>query len=179
MVGPRRRRKKRDDEPRSVSDILQTAYPGREPEDVRAIRAFAWWVRSVPDRVAANARPVRLSRGVLTVHAVSSVWASELHYLREQLLAALQRAAPEAHVKSIQIRVGELPPVPAHWRAGSERRPIEPVPLSELPEELARALSRITDDGVRHAVATAAATSLAPRESRPPGREDRAERRRS
>jgi len=50
----------------SITKLLKGVYPA--PDQLEAARAFAWWTRSVPPRIVENARPVRLSGGVLLVH---------------------------------------------------------------------------------------------------------------
>ena len=74
------------------------------------MRAFGWWISAVPPRVAQNARPVSFHKGVLTVHAATSAWVSDLSFLEKQLLEALRARVPEAGVRSLRIRVGPLPP---------------------------------------------------------------------
>ena len=141
-----------------VSALVPKIYPSKEPDDVRAIRAFRWWEKSVPRRVLENARPVRFSRGVMTIHVATSVWAHELQMLKPQLLESLRARAPEAGVRDLRVRVGPLPPLVLPEQR--ERRKTPVVPVTALPEELARALAAVGDDGVRDAVAQAASVSL-------------------
>ena len=141
----------------SVAKLLKGVYPA--PEQLEAAKAFSWWSRSVPPRILAHARPVRLSRGVLVVHVSSSVWANELHYLSNDLLTRLRKAAPSSGIERIRFQVGPLPDIPK--RPEAPPRPPEPVRLAALPEELGRALSRVEDDDLRKAITEAATTSLA------------------
>ncbi len=141
----------------SIAKLLKGVYPA--PDQLEAAKAFSWWSRSVPPRILEHARPVRLSRGVLIVHVSSSVWANELHYLSEDLLTRLRKAAPTSGIEKIRFQVGPLPDIPKRPEAAP--RPAEPVRLAALPEELGRALSRVDDDGLRKAIAEAATTSLA------------------
>ena len=141
----------------SVAKLLKGVYPA--PDQLEAAKAFAWWSRSVPPRILEHARPVRLSRGVLIVHVSSSVWANELHYLGDDLLARLREAAPTSRIEKIRFQVGPLPDIPK--RSEPAPRPPEPVRLAALPEELGRALSRVEDDALRKAITEAATTSLA------------------
>ena len=141
----------------SVAKLLKGVYPA--PDQLEAAKAFSWWSRSVPPRILAHARPVRLSRGVLIVHVSSSVWANELHYLSDDLLTRLRKAAPTSGIEKIRFQVGPLPDIPKRPEAAP--RPAEPVRLAALPEELGRALSRVDDDDLRKAIAEAATTSLA------------------
>ncbi len=141
----------------SVAKLLKGVYPA--PDQLEAAKAFSWWSRSVPPRILAHARPVRLSRGVLVVHVSSSVWANELHYLSDDLLTRLRKAAPSSGIERIRFQVGPLPDIPK--RPEAPPRPPEPVRLAALPEELGRALSRVEDDDLRKAITEAATTSLA------------------
>jgi hypothetical protein len=141
--------------PKPVADLIERVYPSSAEGAVHKV--FAWWSRTVPERVAENARPVRVHRGVLIVHTVSSAWSSELDFQRWQMLGAIRRHAPEANIHDIRFKVGPLPEI-------EPRRPARPappvVPVQALPEELARALSRVHDDRVRSAIANAAGVAL-------------------
>jgi len=141
----------------SIAKLLKGVYPA--PDQLEAAKVFSWWSRSVPPRILAHARPVRLSRGVLIVHVSSSVWANELHYLSDDLLNRLRQAAPTSRIERIRFQVGPLPDIPE--RPPAAPPPPEPVRLAALPEELGRALSRVEDDDLRKAITEAATTSLA------------------
>jgi hypothetical protein len=141
-----------------LAELLRTAYPSREPEDVAAIRIFHWWRRAVPERVYTRARPVRVFNGTLHVNTATSAWASELEAWKEQLLSSIRRHAPEARVRSIRFRVGPLPELPVGTRP--ERPPVIPVIVAPLPEQLARALASIDDDDLREAIGSAAGVGI-------------------
>ncbi len=149
--------KRRKSELESLAKLLKGVYPA--PDQLEAAKVFAWWSRSVPPRILEHARPVRLARGVLTVHVSSSVWANELHYLTDDLLARLRQASPTSRIEKIRFQVGPLPDIPERHRAPPP--PPEPVRLASLPEELGRSLSKVHDDELRKAIAEAATTSLA------------------
>lgn len=151
--------KRRKGDPAGISHLVAKVYPSHEPEDVRAIRAFAFWERAVPERVMENARPVRLERGVLYVHAATTVWANEIDLLKEDFIARLQKVAPESRIRSIRVKVGRMPPRPPVLRR--DPKPIPPQPLTNLPDDVARELAGINDDDLRKAIGSAAAYSLA------------------
>jgi hypothetical protein len=141
----------------SVAKLLRGVYPA--PDQYEAAKVFAWWSRSVPARIVEHARPVKLVRGVGIVHVSSSVWANELHYLSDDLLARLKEHAPESRIEKIRFQVGPLPDLPKrHPDAPPQPKPVR---LASLPEELGRALSRVEDDELRKAITEAATTSLA------------------
>ncbi|HJK95295.1 MAG TPA: DUF721 domain-containing protein [Polyangiaceae bacterium LLY-WYZ-15_(1-7)] len=149
----RRRRKGKLHE---LGELVRRVHPA--PEQVDAARVFAWWGRALPKRIVDAARPTRLERGVLWVNTKSSAWAQELHFMHDELLERVRKAAPRARVHMLRFRVGPLPEMPV-------RRPIDPpkprrVALTALPDELGRALARVGDDALRRAIAAAATTSL-------------------
>lgn len=141
-----------------VGQVLEGVYPA--PGQLGVAKAFAWWSRSVPARIVAHARPVRLVHGTLIVHVSSSVWANELHYLSEDLLVELRKHTPHSGVQKLRFKVGPLPDLPKRTIKRVRSVP-EPVRLAALPAELGRALGRIRDDELRRAVTEAATTSLA------------------
>jgi hypothetical protein len=149
----------------NLSVLVARVYPGQSRDELAAVRAFGAFMRHLSPRVVRNARPVKLWRGVLTVHTSNSAWANSLQLESEGILAKLKRAAPEASIRKLVFRSGPLP---------DSAPPLAPMPepergiaLRELPEELARELARIHHDELRDAVRRAASIGLA----EPPARE--------
>jgi hypothetical protein len=147
--------------PQALGALLEGIYPSKEPEDAFAIRAFAWWRRTVPPRVYRNALPVRIARGVLTVHTKTATWASELQFLSASLLKSLQAQVPHLKVTDIRFRVGPMPEVspvgPPHGnqpdpRAEHDAPEHAPALLTEVPEVLGQALARISSDELRQMI---------------------------
>ncbi len=136
-------------------------YPSNEPEDLQLVRAVAWWDRHVPPRIARNARPAKLYRGTLVIHALTSAWTHEISMTLPQWVSALEGAVPGLDSRKVRVQVGPLPPRPAPPAPPSP--PIPSLSVTQLPDDVAACLSRIGDDRVRDAVAKAAAQSLAPR----------------
>jgi hypothetical protein len=137
---------------------LSKAYPGRSQEEVEAIQVFGAFMRALSPRIVKNARPVRLHKGLLTVHTTTSAWANTLQLEGEALLTLIKRVAPKARVRKMVFRVGELPNAAAPVARDAE--PERTIPISELPEDIARELARIQPDNLREAVAKAAAAAL-------------------
>jgi hypothetical protein len=153
----RKTKKKRGGPLRMLGDILEGAYPGR-PDDKPLVRTFSWWDRTVPARIAKNARPFELRRGVLVIHTKGSAWAQELSFHEEDLLGRIQKRVPA--VKRLHVRVGPLPPGP---KEHAPRPPkIPPLRVSQLPSDVARALAHVGDDALRTALTRAVCAALAP-----------------
>jgi Dna[CI] antecedent, DciA len=143
----------------NLSVLVARVYPGRNREDLDAVRAFGAFMRALSPRVLRNARPVKLFKGTLTVHTVNSAWANSLQLESTALLAKLKRVAPDARVRRFVFRSGPLPDAALPM----EHAPVvaREVELCALPDELARELARIHNDALREAVARAASTGLA------------------
>jgi hypothetical protein len=141
-----------------LSELVPRVYPSNEPEDLKLVRAIGWWDRHVPPRIARNARPAKLRRGTLVIHAVTSAWTHEVSMSLPQWLGGLERAVPGLDTRKVRVQVGPLPPRPASPKPITK---IAALAVTELPEDVAASLSRIHDDRVREAIANAAAQSLA------------------
>lgn len=146
--------------PATIAELVPKVYPSHEPEDLRLVRALAWWDRHVPPRIVRNARPAKLVRGLLVIHAVTSAWAQELTMLLPRFVPGLVAGVPGLDPRRIKVQVG---PLPARPPARPEPPKIPPLDVSQLPDGVGRALAAIGDDQLRDAVARAAAQSLAPR----------------
>lgn len=148
----------------TLSRLVTRVYPAKSREEFDAVRAFGVFMKALSPRVLRNARPVKLTRGTLLVHTSNSAWANSLQLESTAVLAKLKRVGPDARIRKLVFRAGHLPdaaiPLPYTPLVA------EPgIPLKELPEELARALSRIHHDVLRDAVTRAASVGLAKRAS--------------
>lgn len=143
--------------PRTIGDILEGAYPGQRGERP-LLQTFGFWDRTVPPRIAQNARPVALRRGTLVVHTRTSAWAQELSFHESDLLAAIRARVPS--VQRLRIKVGPMPPPPKPPKPPAPK--VEPLEVGQLPGEIARELARVGDDALRDILTRAVCTSLAP-----------------
>jgi len=148
----------------AIGKLIGKVYPAQEPEEARALRVFAAFTRAVPERILRNARPVSYRHGILTVHTATAAWANALSFESAQLIAKLRARLTDAPLQRLQFRVGRLPDIPVAVQPEPPLRKL--IPLAELPEELARELARIADDGLREGVARAMSASLAEPEPR-------------
>ena len=66
---------------------------------------FSRWEQVVGPDVATHARPVSLRNGLLVVAVDSPAWATQLGYLRGDLLQRLEEAAGAGEVHEVEVRV--------------------------------------------------------------------------
>ena len=141
--------------PEALDSILARAGESRFAR-VRPPVPSEVWREAVGARIAEHARPVWLQGGTLVLRVASSVWAHELSFLAEELLARLRRLGVEA--RALRFRVGPMPAPPYP----TERRIARRVPTgTAIPPEVALALARVDDGSLRAAIARAAAANLA------------------
>jgi hypothetical protein len=158
-------RRRREGGLEAMGSLVGKVYPSQQPEEVRAMRVFGAFGKVVSARVQGNAGPVAFRNGVLTVHTTTSSWANALSLESGQIIARLRLRLPDVPVQRIAFRVGKLPQLPE--TVAEEKPAAKLLPLTHLPEEVARELARIGDDGLREAVAHAASISLAEPAPRP------------
>src|SRR3954454_12667975 len=141
-----------------LSSLMTKVYPSTQPEEVRTTRIFGAFTKVVSQRVQNNAGPFRFRNGVLTVHTTTSSWANALSLESSQIIGRLRARLPDVPVQRMVFRVGRIPTMPDTVK---EEPPLAPLlPLTSLPENVARELARIPNDALRETVARAAAVSL-------------------
>lgn len=88
-------------EPKRLAEIIGGAV-GRALESEQA-RAYRAWTRAVGVQIAAVTHPLRFARGTLTVACESSVWANELTYLTNTILARMDEVEPGHPVRRLRF----------------------------------------------------------------------------
>jgi len=96
--------------PRPVKDSLEhLARRLGAPTATSLGAVFSRWEEAVGTTVAAHARPLSLTDGVLVVAVDQPGWATQLRYLSSDLLARLAEVAGDGVVGRIDIRVDSGP----------------------------------------------------------------------
>jgi predicted nucleic acid-binding Zn ribbon protein len=94
------------DEPRPVKDSLESLARRLGAPTASALGAvFSQWDDTVGPTIAAHARPVSLTDGVLVVAVDEPGWASHLRYLTNDLITRLSEVAGAGVVGRIELRV--------------------------------------------------------------------------
>ncbi len=157
---PRRRRRRRD--PTPAAEVLSRfrRRSGAPAAGGAVARLAAAWPGVVGAPVAAHSAPMRCTRaGVVSVACSSASWAHELSARREDLLARLAAACPDAGLTGIRFSV-------ADHAFGGEGTAAATPPLAPIPSAADRASGAAAAEGVedprlRDLVARAAAAAAA------------------
>ena len=127
------------------------------------------WPAAVGDAVAANAWPARIGRdGTLHVTTSSSAWAFELTHLEDAVRTRLAEQLGDGAPPRLRVAAGPLPERGAEPAETSERTVT--IPSRQALAAAGQIAAGIGNEGLREAVARAAAASLAAAEA---ARDDR------
>lgn len=98
--------------------LLELARRSGIEYPMETARLFASWERIVGPQVAARCRPVSLKRRVLTVHAASQAWASELKYLAPEVMRRVNAELGRQVVRDVRVKLGPAGAAPAQDPGG-------------------------------------------------------------
>jgi len=96
-------------QPKPVAEVIAQVVQRRGYAQVRS--AGEWneaWRAAAGDAFAAVTEVGQLRRGALEVIVANSLVMQELGFEKERILAALQAARPDAGLKQLRFRVGQL-----------------------------------------------------------------------
>jgi predicted nucleic acid-binding Zn ribbon protein len=98
-----------DELPRPVGDSLPgLAKRLGAPSPSLLTAVFAQWETLVGPAIAAHAKPLSISRGVLLIGADHPGWATQLRFLGAELLARLAASAGPGQIERVDIKI--VPP---------------------------------------------------------------------
>ncbi|MBV8304929.1 MAG: DUF721 domain-containing protein [Acidimicrobiia bacterium] len=93
-------------EPRSIRASLDRVARSLGGPDAGSLSGlFGRWADIVGPQLAAHARPLSLSSGVLVVGVTEPGWATQLVYLESELLGRFREALGEGVVDRVEVRV--------------------------------------------------------------------------
>ena len=75
------------------------------PDSQSLSGVFGHWAELVGPQLAAHARPLSLSSGVLVVGVTEPGWATELRYLESELLGRFSEVLGDGVVERVEVRV--------------------------------------------------------------------------
>jgi predicted nucleic acid-binding Zn ribbon protein len=93
-------------DPRSIKASLdQVARSLGGPDASSLSGLFGRWAEIVGPQLAAHARPLSLSSGVLVVAVTEPGWATQLTYLESELVGRFREVLGEGVVQRVEVRV--------------------------------------------------------------------------
>jgi predicted nucleic acid-binding Zn ribbon protein len=96
-------------QPKRVGDVLAQLVQKKGYAQVRAAQSHqAAWQAAAGPQFGKVTEPGKLARGVLEVLAANSLVMQELTFEKERLLAAIQQALPDAGIKQLRFKVGQI-----------------------------------------------------------------------
>jgi predicted nucleic acid-binding Zn ribbon protein len=95
--------------PKKIADVLAQLITARGYGRIQANADLtAVWQQAAGATIAKYTRPGRLRRGTFEVMASNSTIIQELTFQKQQILAQLQTALPDAKIRDIKFRVGNI-----------------------------------------------------------------------
>ena len=107
--GQHERRRFHGREPKPVAQVMAELIQRRGYAQVRV--AAQWdqaWRDAAGPQFAAVTQVGVLRRGVLEITVANSLVVQELTFEKERLLAAMQQSAPQAAIKQLRFKVGQI-----------------------------------------------------------------------
>ncbi|MBK7826677.1 MAG: DUF721 domain-containing protein [Nannocystis sp.] len=129
-------------------------------DTIRLMQVRELWPRIAgPGGAALEAHswPASVSGDLLTLNVHDSQWLHELTYLRQDLLRRLGELAPGIRLRSLRVRLGEVPPLAIRRPPETQLPPPLPAPRfsPEPDEETRRALDAVADPELKQLIAGA------------------------
>ncbi len=124
---------------------------------IRLMQVRDCWPRIAGVGLEAHTWPAAVAGDTLIVHVHDSQWLHELTYMRQDLLRKLAALAPMARLRTLKLRLGEVPPVAGRRLPDDPWVPPLPPPrLSPEPDAATReALDAVTDPELKQIIAGA------------------------
>jgi hypothetical protein len=129
---------------RNLKDILEKNFLGlREQRDFQEKWIFLNWSKSVGAEIDRRTSPYRVAGNTLFVHAVNSVWSSQLASMKEQIKKSLNKAIAPLKIDDIRFSV-RFPLVRKFDFSLPEEREEEPSRIEPLTEEERMDIANLT-----------------------------------
>jgi predicted nucleic acid-binding Zn ribbon protein len=88
-----------------IEDILKTQGM---TSNTRLIKIWQIWEDAVGKGIASNAAPAAFKGKLLIVHAESSAWMQQLHFLKKEMIAKINALLGRDTVQDIKFKIGPV-----------------------------------------------------------------------
>ena len=105
----RERRRLYARKPKTIGNVLAQLITARGYGRIQADADFAdAWCKAIGPALAKFTRAGRLRRGILEITAANSLTIQELTFQKQQVLTKLQTQLPDAKIRDLKFRVGNI-----------------------------------------------------------------------
>jgi predicted nucleic acid-binding Zn ribbon protein len=95
--------------PVHIGDVIQGILKTRGlVANTRLTKIWDIWENAVGAGIASNATPAAFKGRLLIVHAESSAWIQQLHFLKKEMIFKINRAMGEEAVQDIKFKIGPI-----------------------------------------------------------------------
>lgn len=112
-------------------------------------QVFLFWEKAVGRDIAVHAKPDVIHGTVLWLVVADSMWMHHLHLQKPLILERINARLQGVSISDLRFRVGDVAEEEMPDRSVKPKRVLRP--LTAMPEELAREISEMSDDNMRHA----------------------------
>ena len=100
---------KKSDSIESLGSVIEKIMQsGIRKQDAPLLKVWELWEKAVGEIIAENARPAAFKGKILLVHVNSSPWMHQLHFLKNDILARINRELGQDLVDEIKFKIGPL-----------------------------------------------------------------------
>jgi predicted nucleic acid-binding Zn ribbon protein len=95
--------------PKKIADVVAQLITARGYGRLQAMADIeSAWQSAAGEALARFTRAGRLQRGVLEITVSNSTMIQELGFQKQQILASLQAKLPDAKIRGLRFRIGEI-----------------------------------------------------------------------
>lgn len=138
-----------------LGDVLDKTFnkPGLK-KAFRENNALFLWNQAVGESIAANAKPIFIKDGVMTVETRNHAWSQELSLISEQIIDAVNNAVGKKVISALkfQTAAGEFTPFEAVAKQSSTSPREEYILDPQTEQEIDALLSSIEDPDYKEAL---------------------------
>ncbi|UCD77003.1 MAG: DUF721 domain-containing protein [Desulfobacterales bacterium] len=88
-----------------IPDVLKTY---RRESDSELVQVWQVWDSTLGEIIAQNAKPAAFKGRILLVHATNSTWIHQLQFLKDEMIAKLNKALGKPLIDDLKFKIGPL-----------------------------------------------------------------------
>lgn len=147
--------KGRSAQPTPTGDLLgDIKLPRNVLEHLKNREIWSKWGQIVGSDLARVTAPHSIKAKTLNVTVVHQAWAHQLQFLTPSILNKLRGLCPDAEIRDLHFRIGEVETTEPQWAPSKETKPVR------LSERMEMTLRAVEDDDLRSSIRKAMEASV-------------------